>query len=45
MTDDNTKADGYMVIHAALHSLRTRVIAFEEFMKIVKELRKDLEQN
>lgn len=44
MIDDKARADGYATIHAALHSLRSRVITFEEFIRIVKELRRDLEQ-
>lgn len=45
MIDDKTRADGYATVHAALHSLRTRVITFEEFMRIVKALRRELEQS
>ncbi len=43
MIDDKARSDGYATVHAALHSLRTHVITFEEFMRIVKAIRRDLE--
>ena len=45
MTDDRAKSDGYSTVHVALHALRTHVITFEEFMSIIKTLRRDLEQD
>ena len=44
MIDDKTRANAYTTIYAALHSLRTNVITFAEFMQVIRALRRDLEQ-
>ncbi len=44
MIDDKTRADAYATVYAALYSLRTSVITFDEFMKIIRTLRRDLER-